>query len=521
VTQPYVDAVVIGAGHNGLVTAAYLARAGLRVTVCEARAELGGTAGNEMFGGASVNLCNCDHLTFRTTPVIEELALGEHGLEYLDVEPGQLQRTWDDDRVWAVFHDVERTLDSLARTHPRAVKGYRRYVADAVPVARLILEAAASGPPSARTLARVVASQRGRGAARLLAWSRRSAEEVLREYFDDEALIAPAVTVGPVVWGLSPRLSGTGLGAITYALRHVARVGRPRGGSGAVPQALASVIVAHGGTIRLQSAVMSIVCDRHAVTGVRLTDGEIVHARIVVSAADPARTFLQWLTDPPISMEPVLARWRRRRHVEGYESKLDVIVDSALAYRQLGSLGELLEGTDPTGPTMVVAPSLDELHQGYLGLGAGVMMQRPALLANVPTALDATMAPPGTHVLSLEALYTPYRLPGGWPDSTEPQRWLRMFAELVEPDLMAHITAVRAVTPDRYERDFHLPSGHAASFAGGPLAALRHADPELTQYRTPLTGLYLTGAATFPGAGVWGASGRNTALTVLKDLPGV
>lgn len=519
-TQSPVDAVVIGAGHNGLVTAAYLARAGLRVTVFEARAELGGTAGTETFGGASVNLCNCDHLTFRTTPVVEELGLAEHGLSYLDVEPGQLQRTWDDDGMWAVFHDVDRTLESLALAHPRAVDGYRRYVRDAMPVARLILEAAASGPPSSGSLARVVASARGRGVARLLAWSRRSAEQVLRHYFDDEALIAPAVTVGPVVWGLSPRLPGTGLGAITYALRHVARVGRPVGGSGAVPAALASVIAAHAGTIRLETPVTAIMCDRRRVRGVSLAGGETVEANIVVSAADPTRTFLQWLTHPPASLEPVLARWRRRHHVAGYESKLDVVLDTPLTYRRMDGWGELLGNTDATGPTMVVAPSLDEIHQGYLGLSAGAMMQRPAFLANVPTALDATMAPAGTHVLSLEALYTPYHLPGGWAASDEPRRWLGLFAPLVDPDLMSHITAWRAVTPDRYEHDFHLPSGHAASFAGGPLAALRHADPELTRYRTALPGLYLTGAATFPGAGVWGASGRNAALTVLKDLPG-
>lgn len=512
------DTIVIGAGHNGLVAAAYLAKAGRRVVVLEARGVVGGTAGTESFGGAQVNLCNCDHLTFRTTPVMDELNLAAHGLRYLDVEPGQLQRTWDDDRMWAVFHDVEQTLESLARTHPGAVEGYRRYVADAAPVARLILDAAASGPPSWRSLLRVVAGHGGRGAARLLAWSRRSAVEVLGEYFDDEALVAPAVTVGPVVWGLSPRLPGTGLGAITYALRHVAHVGRPVGGSGAVPRALASVIEHHGGTVRMDSPVTAILCEGGRVRGVRLASGEVVEAELVVSAADPKRTFLQWLTHPPASMEPLLARWRRREHVAGYESKLDVVLDTALRYRRLEPIADLLHGVDPVGPTLVVAPSIDELHRGYLDLAAGVMMGRPAFLANVPTALDATMAPEGLHVLSLEALFTPYHLPGGWATSDEPQRWLERFAELVEPDLLDHVVHQRAVTPDRYESEFHLPLGHAASFAGGPLAALRHTDPELTRYRTSVRGLYLTGAATFPGAGVWGASGRNAAAVVMRDL---
>ena len=125
------------------------------------------------------------------------------------------------------------------------------------------------------------------------------------------------------------------------------------------------------------------------------------------------------------------------------------------------------------------------------------------------------MAPEGVHVLSLEALYTPYGLAGGWPGSTEPRRWLQALADLCEPGLMDSIIDWRAVTPDRYETDFHLPAGHATSFAGGPLAAFRNTNPELTGYETAVDGLYLTGAATFPGAGVWGASGRNCATVVL------
>ena len=115
-------------------------------------------------------------------------------------------------------------------------------------------------------------------------------------------------------------------------------------------------------------------------------------------------------------------------------------------------------------------------------------------------------------------LYTPYRLRGGWSEATEPWRWLELLGDLCEPGFLGSITAWRAMTPDVYEREFHLPAGHATSFAGGPLAALRNPNPELTRYETPVRGLYLTGAATFPGAGVWGASGRNCAAVVLEHL---
>ena len=144
-------------------------------------------------------------------------------------------------------------------------------------------------------------------------------------------------------------------------------------------------------------------------------------------------------------------------------------------------------------------------------------LPHPGLLANLPSVDDPTLSPAGTHVLSLEALFTPYGLPGGWAASSEPARWLDLFAGLAQPGFRENVVEWRAMTPDRYEREFHLPHGHATSFAGGPLAALRNSSPELTRYETPIDGLYLTGAATFPGAGVWGASGRNAALTVLQQ----
>jgi phytoene dehydrogenase-like protein len=158
------------------------------------------------------------------------------------------------------------------------------------------------------------------------------------------------------------------------------------------------------------------------------------------------------------------------------------------------------------------------MHRGYELMASGQMLERPGLLANVPTVIDPELDPDGRHILSLEALFTPYGLPGGWPASDEPSRWLDLFGSLTEPGFRDTIVDWRAMTPDRYESDFHLPHGHATSFAGGPLAALRNKNPELTRYETPVKGLYITGAATFPGAGVWGASGRNAALKVLDRV---
>lgn len=503
-----VDAVVIGAGHNGLVTAAYLARAGMSTLLVEAREQVGGTAASETFAGATVNICNCDHLTFRTTPVIDELRLADHGLEYLDVEPAQHNLAWTSTPAgsgWDTHHDLEATLDEIARVAPHDVDGYRRYARAAIPAVRMILEAA-SEPPSILGLTRVALGRRFAGASTLLRWSRRSAADVLRQFFDSELLRGPAAVAGPMVWGISPETPGSGLGALGYAMRHVAQVGRPVGGSGRVPDALLEAFEAAGGTLRTSSKVVEICCDGESVSGVRLVDGAFVSASTIVSACNPHDTFLRWLTNPPAAAGALVRRWAGIEHSDGYESKLDVVLTDAPRLKGSGV---------SLGPTLIVAPDLESIHDGWTLMRRGRVHERPALLVNVPTLLDPTMAPPGHHVLSIETLYTPYDLAGGWAGSAEPRRWLESFAELCEPGLLDSIVDWRAMTPDRYESEFHLPAGHATSFAGGPLAAFRNPNPELTNYDTAIGGLYLTGAATFPGAGVWGASGRNCATVVL------
>lgn len=507
------DAIVIGAGHNGLVCAAYLARGGMRTLLVEARSGVGGTATSEQWSGATVNICACDHLIFRTTPVIDELGLADHGLRYIDLEPAGLNVAWSGGPAWAAYHSVEQTLDSLAHTHPGEVEGYRRYLKAALPAARMVITAA-NEPPGVRSLTRKVVARRGRGVTTLMRWSRRSAADVMREFFRTDAVQAPGMVVGPMVWGTSPETKGTGLGALTYAMRHAAKVGRPLGGAGEVPRTLLAAFRSAGGTTLLDTKVSEITCEGDAVRGVVLDDGREVTAKIVVSACNPHDTFLRWLRNAPPQADRLVRRWKAAEHADGYESKIDAVLSAVPRLRPVVEAGLDVDLAAST----VIAPSLAEMHRGYQRMmHDGTVLERPAMMVNVPSVADPGLAPPGRHVFSLEALFTPYGFPGGWASSAEPRRWLDLYGELAGPGFSDSIVDWRAMTPDRYETEFHLPHGHATSFTGGPMAALFNKNPELTRYETPVRGLYITGAATFPGAGVWGASGRNAALVVLAQ----
>ncbi|MFM8529884.1 MAG: phytoene desaturase family protein, partial [Ilumatobacteraceae bacterium] len=410
------DAIVVGAGHNGMVCAAYLARAGMRTLLLEARDSVGGCASSESFSGCTVNICNCDHLTFRTTPVMDELRLADHGLSYLEVEPGQLSIPWPEIGVdgapmpdghrpaWPVFHDVERTVDALRLLYPDQVDGYRRFARLAVPALKLILDAA-TRPPSPAGLLRT-AARHGTAGATLLKWSRQSAADVLRGFFSDDAIIGPALATGPIVWGISPELPGTGLGALSLAMRHAARIGRPVGGSGMVPLALRNAFEGFGGMVRTGARGGAIICDPSRVRGVRLATGEVIESRVVVSACDPHATLLSWLHGAPRSAEEMIERWRAIPQHQGYESKIDAVISRTPTYRSVDTTVAERLGYDALVPSAMIAPGVRDLHDAFGLMPSGAVARRPVFFSNIPTALDPSMAPAGKHVFSLEVLFT-------------------------------------------------------------------------------------------------------------------
>jgi phytoene dehydrogenase-like protein len=522
-------AIVIGAGHNGLICASYLAKAGLSVLVVEARDSVGGCASTETFANGRVNICNCDHAMVRSMPIAEELNLAAHGLHYLDVDPAYLYNHWDGGAPWFLFNDVERTIESIGLSYPSEVDAYRRYLKVAMPVAKMVLDVAQDRPMPgavfgkiARTLTNTVSALPA-----MLSWSKKSVGDVVRSFFTAEQLRGPVVTTGPSVWGLSPETPGTGLGALGYAMRHAVKIGRPVGGSGALPDALRTSLESFGGMVRTGSRVAAIMCDGNGVRGIRLASGEEIVAPIVVSTGDPRAALVDWLENPPAAASAIVARYRDAKPHDGYESKVDAIIDSsydipAVDAPMRTALG--LSDADVLLPSMVVSKSLADMKADHAQQVAGFVADRPQFFVQLPSALDPTVAsslPSGHHVFSLEVLWTPYELAGGWSSSREPQRWLERVSDLVAmPDgrpFHDHVVSFRHMGPMEYEEQFSLVRGHAPSFAGTPLTALLGRDPEQTRYGTPVPGLFLSGAATFPGAGIWGASGRNAATAILAS----
>jgi len=311
------------------------------------------------------------------------------------------------------------------------------------------------------------------------------------------------------------------LGALAWAFKHVGITGRPVGGSGALTDSVAAAFEASGGEIRTSARVQSILCEGEHIRGVAMGDGTIIEAPTVVVACDPREAIVHHLDGPPNSVAPFVEKWRRREQQAGYESKIDARISGLPTWKHMDTDRFAAAGfTDPLSPSTIVAPPLSEIDRGFHMMTDGKVLDRPIMFLNIPSINDRSVVPSGNedeHVLSLEVLFTPYGLAGGWAGSAEPERWLEVASKLFEPGFLDSIQEWRSVTPLEYEQEFHLPQGHATSFAGGPLAALLGKDRELTRYVTPVEGMFMTGAATFPGAGVWGASGRNCAAVILDD----
>jgi len=522
--KPY-DAILIGGGHNGLVCAAYLARAGRRVLVLERRDRIGGAAvTEEIFPGFRFPVFSYVVSLLRPE-IIRELDLPRHGLHVLPLEStltplanGDYLAQWND-------HDQNRR--ELARHSARDAESYDEYGREMHQMARAVKPLLAMAPPDPASLdprewlglARLAKHLRSLGRVRfgeLCRLMTMSSADYLDAWFECEPLKATKSASGIIGTLAGPRSPGTAFVLLHHYMGELDGVfrawGFARGGNGSVSEAIAGAARSFGAEIRTGAGVASVSMREGRATGVVLDTGEEILARRIVSSADPRRTFLELVGEKHLPGE--FAGAIRRYRFRGSSGKVNLALGELPRFTCLPQPGPHLRGA------ISVSPSVDYLERAYDDAKYGEFSRRPYLDIILPSQLDPSMAPPGKHVMSIFVQYAPYRLNGGWTDARREAFGDAVIDTLAEyaPNLRSAILHRQVITPADIERTLGLSEGNIfqGELALQQMFFLRPA-AAWARYRTPIRDLYLCGAGTHPGGGVMGASGRNAAQAILGE----
>ena len=503
------DGIVVGAGHNGLVCAALLARAGRKVLVLEAGERVGGAAVTREFAdGFSVSACA--HLVYQLQPeVLRDLslepdyasdrlatiALGEHG-EHVRIDGDDVDGVADaDQQSFRAFRKRMLRLARLLRTYlnrtpPRL--GTRNF-ADLVTLARLGFDLRRLGRTEMREFLRLIGM---------------NIHDELDERFDSPLLKGALALDAVLGTHLGPRSPNTVLSYLYRLAGTGARLSIPRGGVGALAEAMAHAARAAGVTIRTGMPVERIVVENGRVAGVETAAGERFDSYVVISNADPKRTILQLLGARHVETDFT----RRIGHIRmrGNAAKLHLALDGLPPFEGL-SKKDLAD-------RIVIAGDEHYVERAFNPAKYGEYSPEPVIEMTIPSVRDASLAPAGKHVMSAVVQYAPYGLKGGWTDAARQAFEQAVIATLAKfaPDIGTRITASELLTPADIEAQFGMTGGH---WHHGELALdqflFNRPVGGAAQYQLPVDGLYLCGAGAHPGGGVSGAPGRNAARAIL------
>jgi phytoene dehydrogenase-like protein len=523
------DVVVIGGGHNGLVNAAYLARAGKKVLVLERRHVLGGAAvTEEIFPGFKFSVCSYVVSLLRPE-IIRDLDLPRHGLEILPLD-GTFTPMPNGDYLWRV-NDHGRTHREIARHSKVDAEAYDEFGKAMQAMCRFVKPILAMVPPDPTTL-------NPRELMKLLFIGRRfqgmtsedkynqvqlmtmSAIDFLDQWFETDVIKATMSASGIIGTFLGVRSPGTAyvllhhyMGEIDGAFRSW---GFARGGTGAISNSIGDAAREAGAEIRTQAAIAKIIVKDGKAKGVVLQNGDEIYADIVSSSVDPRHTFINFME--PGQLPEEFVEEVRRYKFRGSSGKVNLALDGLPDFKCMPGPGAHLRGA------MSISPSVEYMERAYDDAKYGNFSRCPYIDIVIPSLTDPSVAPPGKHVMSCFVQYAPYKLRPGlnWDDQREAfgNNVIDTISEYA-PNLKNIILGKQVLTPLDLEREFGLTEGNIfqGELSLEQLFFLRPV-PGWAQYRTPIKNLYMCGSATHPGGGIMGANGRLAALEILKDYKG-
>ena len=520
------DIVIIGGGHNGLVTAFYLAKAGFKPLVLERRAQVGGAAvTNEFHPGF-----RCSTLAYSAGPIRPDIArdmqLEKHGLRFITPETCVTALS-PDGRALSLHQDQNKSAQSIAAFSQKDATKYAAFAKSLSQISKVIAEALATTPPdidhpssgdlwSMLKTGRALRSLGKRDLYRVLRWGPMAVADLVAEYFETELLRAVISARGIFGTFLGPWSAGSSLQLLIRAAGDSHPAGSAffaAGGMGALTQAMASAAKAAGTEIRTESEVIEIRIKGGAATGVLLGTGEEISANAVISNADPKRTLLK-LTDST-HLSPDFVQKLQHFRGNGTVAKVNLALSGLPSFTALkNGDGEALKGR------IHIGPEIDYLERAFDESKYGSFSRQPYLEATIPSLTDPALAPEGKHVMSIYMQYAPYKLKGDWEQERRPlgQTVVQTLAQYA-PNLPEMILHHQIITPQDMEDVYGLTGGQ-----------IFHGDLALDQfftmrplldwarYRTPIEKLYLCGSGTHPGAGLTGGSGANAAREILKQI---
>jgi beta-carotene ketolase (CrtO type) len=534
------DVIIIGAGHNGLVCAAYLLQEGYSVLLLESRSIPGGGATTEELmpqeaPGFKFNPCAINHLFIFLGPVIQELKLHKYGLEYLECDPVAFC-PHPDGKYFLAHKSVEKTCAEIARYSERDAQKYAEYTEFWQRFVKAVTPFFNAAPKSIVDIVGSYGLKNLPDLFSILGGTNTTLDLVrtllnspidnINEYFDSEFVKAPLARLSAEL-SSPPSQKAMSFGAMMMALRHNPGMARPRGGTGALTKALVKCVTSKGGVILTDQKVEKVLVDNGKAVGVRVAGGKEYRAnKGVISSLDAKRLFLQHIDPGDVDTADANLRERLdRRIVNNNETilKIDCALSEPLRFEHHQHKDEYLIGS------ILIADSVNHVEQAHSEITLGkIPDEDPSMYVVMPTGLDPSMAPSGKHTLWIE-FFAPYQIAGaegtglkgtGWTDELKNKVADKVLDKLAQysPNLKHSIIARHVESPAELAQRmgtyggnyYHIDMTLEQMLCFRPL-------PEIANYKTPIDNLYLTGAGTHPGGSISGLPGRNCARMFLHD----